>query len=249
MAGREGPVVIPLTLFSRKGWFKKTQTEVNLTTALTGHSIVDDGWVFWTGETFTVSFASGMLVNGEGNDLVLFNGNWSPENDAVSSSHDGFTAESVLGYTTGWASTGVTGTWYFAQVGGTPNNGWHNGTVVAKAVDLSNLGVPSGAAVSSIRVRVVDGAGSADFLGVGALNDAPVVSVKASRPQAAEGGSEPGHFTVERTGDTSKALDVAYTVATGAGHAAAGTDYTALSGSVTIAAGSRTATIDVAARR
>ena len=52
----------------------------------------------------------------------------------------------------------------------------------------------------------------------------------------------PGVFTVTRTGSTAAALTVSYTVG---GTATAGSDYTALSGSVTIAAGAGSATIAV----
>ena len=59
-------------------------------------------------------------------------------------------------------------------------------------------------------------------------------------------GSIPGSFTVTRTGDTSPDLTVLYTVS---GTATAGADYGALPGSVTIPAGSATATIAVAPDR
>ena len=57
-----------------------------------------------------------------------------------------------------------------------------------------------------------------------------------------EAGPTAGQFTVTRTGATSAALTVAYTVA---GTATAGSDYAALPGSVVIPAGSATATIAV----
>lgn len=64
---------------------------------------------------------------------------------------------------------------------------------------------------------------------------APLVSVERVA-DAVEGGAT-GTFRFTRTGDTSQALVVGYTVeTTGTGCATAGTDYTSLSGTVTIAA-------------
>ena len=68
------------------------------------------------------------------------------------------------------------------------------------------------------------------------------VSVTASTAQATEAGPTNGSFTVSRTGDTSAALTVLYTVA---GTAVAGTDYTSLPGTVTIEAGASTAPVVV----
>jgi len=70
----------------------------------------------------------------------------------------------------------------------------------------------------------------------------PTVTVAATTATATEAGLVPGAFTVSRTGSTAAALSVAYTVA---GTATAGSDYTALAGSVTIPAGATSATITV----
>jgi hypothetical protein len=72
-------------------------------------------------------------------------------------------------------------------------------------------------------------------------DDEPHVTIAATTPT----GSEPstaGVFTVTRTGSTASAVTVNYTVG---GTALADSDYTALSGSVVISAGSSTATISV----
>ena len=62
----------------------------------------------------------------------------------------------------------------------------------------------------------------------------PAVSIAATDAIAAEPGSNTGKFTVTRTGPTNGLLKIFYTVG---GSAAAGTDYTALNGQVTIQAG------------
>lgn len=70
----------------------------------------------------------------------------------------------------------------------------------------------------------------------------PAVSVTASDAAASEPGSDTGKFTVTRTGSTTASLTVTYTVS---GSASAGSDYTALTGSVVISAGASSATITV----
>ncbi|MEI7898281.1 MAG: Calx-beta domain-containing protein, partial [bacterium] len=72
-------------------------------------------------------------------------------------------------------------------------------------------------------------------------NDAATVSIAANDPNAAEP-SNGGQFTVTMTHPADVATVIAYSVT---GTATSGTDYIALSGSVTIPAGSTTATIDV----
>ena len=70
----------------------------------------------------------------------------------------------------------------------------------------------------------------------------PTVSITATDPTATEAGPTTGLFTVSRTGSTVSPLPVNYTVS---GTATVGTDYQALSGSVTIPAGSTLTTITV----
>jgi subtilase family serine protease len=72
--------------------------------------------------------------------------------------------------------------------------------------------------------------------------DLPAVTIVASTPTAAEAGAAAGAFTVSRTGDTSDAMTVAYSVG---GTATAGVDYAVLPGAITIAAGAASAVIPV----
>ena len=74
------------------------------------------------------------------------------------------------------------------------------------------------------------------------VNTLPEVSVTATDAAAAEAGSDPGTFTITRTGDTSQPLTVGYTLS---GTATNGTDYATLTGSVTILAGATSATVTV----
>lgn len=71
-------------------------------------------------------------------------------------------------------------------------------------------------------------------------DDDGIVTVTATDAAAAEAGLNPGTFTISRTGATTLALTVNYTMS---GTAANATDYTSLSGSVIIAPGSSTATV------
>ena len=71
----------------------------------------------------------------------------------------------------------------------------------------------------------------------------PKVSLAATTPATAENSSSPAVFTVSRTGSTAAALTVNYAVT---GTATSGSDFTALSGSVTIPIGSASATVEIA---
>jgi len=68
------------------------------------------------------------------------------------------------------------------------------------------------------------------------------VTVTASDPNAAEAGLDPGVFTISRSGDTSTALTVYFTVS---GTASGGADYSSLPASVKMPAGVTTATLEV----
>ena len=62
----------------------------------------------------------------------------------------------------------------------------------------------------------------------------PVLTVAATDPAASESGSDPGRFTITRTGSTASSLTVQYSLG---GSASNGTDYQTLPDSATIAAG------------
>ena len=116
-------------------------------------------------------------------------------------------------------------------------------------VTLSTSGMDMGGMPGSGPAFVVGTPGSA---GVTIENDdvAPVVTIAATPTTLSESQQTPGVFTLTRTGGTTAALTVYYTVS---GTGVAGTDYTGLPnyesmmncGSVTIAAGSQTAQFTV----
>jgi hypothetical protein len=128
-----------------------------------------------------------------------------------------------------------------------------------------SLTIPAGAASAAVTVTPIDDtevegnetvilAVSADAAYiVGAANSAtvtiasndqapPTVTVAATDANASETGPDSGAFSISRTGDTTAGLTVHYTLA---GTAMNGTDYGSLSGSLTIPAGSASATVTV----
>jgi Calx-beta domain-containing protein len=95
----------------------------------------------------------------------------------------------------------------------------------------SNSGYQVGSP-SSATVTIADGTQSVPL---------PTVSMSVTDSAAAESGS-PGSVTISRSGNTSAALTVTYTVG---GSASNGVDYSALSGTLSIPAGSTSATVVV----
>lgn len=92
-------------------------------------------------------------------------------------------------------------------------------------------------AKSAAQITLADNDGGVGGAGL------PVVTLQATDAAAAETGPAPGTFTVSIAGSFAGSLTVRYTVA---GTAENGTDYAALSGTVTIPAGQTAATIAIA---
>src|SRR5262249_5848776 len=80
-----------------------------------------------------------------------------------------------------------------------------------------------------------------DFIDISSVESSSGVTVTATDNTASEGG-DTGKFTITRAGDTSADLLVSYTLT---GTATNGVDYDQLPGSVTIPAGSASATVTV----
>lgn len=118
---------------------------------------------------------------------------------------------------------------------------WREGaTLLATGVAAD---VPLSLGAHTITLEVTDNDGETDTDAVVITVDpSNQVTVTASTPQAREAGPQDGVFTISRTGSLNAPLTVRYAVA---GTAAVGSDYVALSGTVTIDAGSSTGTIAV----
>lgn len=143
------------------------------------------------------------------------------------------------------------------------SNGATTPTIVNPTSATATVQAPSTGSVT-VRLTVTDDAGKQDTADVvitssSASTSAPAsagtsaclteiavevsqLSVTATDASASEAGSDTGTFTLTRTGDSSAAMSVTVDVG---GTAVSGTDYTALSNSVTFAAGAQTATLTV----
>ena len=147
------------------------------------------------------------------------------------------------------ATSLTTGTWVnvdtldFASpvttgaVGALDGNAAANRTAVNATI--SSLNIPVGATFW-FRWSSFDAAGADDGLAIdnfslaANVSTVPTVTIAATDANAAEAGQDPGTFRITRTGDTTSALTVSYTV----GGTASTADYTpTLGGSATIAAG------------
>ncbi|HUE89433.1 MAG TPA: CARDB domain-containing protein [Vicinamibacterales bacterium] len=126
-----------------------------------------------------------------------------------------------------------------------------NGTIVSYEWREGSSSIATGATATvslsvglhTLTLEVTDNDGESDTDTVVVMvNPANQVTVTASTAQAAEAGPTNGVFTISRTGTTTAPLAVLYTVT---GTAAASSDYVALSGAVTIEAGSSIATVTV----
>jgi hypothetical protein len=117
------------------------------------------------------------------------------------------------------------------------------GSGANRTVAVTPAGSQTGTA--TITLTVSDGtlSTSTSFsVTVNATTSGPVVSVAATTPNASRVGPVSGVFTLTRTGSTSAALTVDYSLA---GTAANGTDYNSLATSLTIPAGAASATLTV----
>ncbi|WP_146138304.1 ExeM/NucH family extracellular endonuclease [Chamaesiphon polymorphus] len=123
-----------------------------------------------------------------------------------------------------------------------------SGPSLATQVTPVSLTLPAAAenqAQVQLRIITTNAAGNDEWIGIDDINIAsggpvvvlPVVSIAATS-NAAEAGTANGSFRISRTGDTTNALNVNYSVSTGAGQATPSDDYTTLPGTATIAAGS-----------
>lgn len=77
------------------------------------------------------------------------------------------------------------------------------------------------------------------------IADLPTVTLSVSDSSASETGPNNGQFLVTRTGSTATALTVTFTIATGMGMATNGADYSSISTSIVIPAGSASAPINI----
>jgi hypothetical protein len=121
------------------------------------------------------------------------------------------------------------------------------GSVIAASASTgSSESIAVDVAAGSYTIRVHgNGTGACNRYTITASATLPAVTVTATDASASEFGGDGGMFRVARTGGTGSSLTVAYTVG---GTATPGTDYTALSGSLTIPAGAVSGNVLVSPR-
>jgi hypothetical protein len=184
--------------------------------------IVNDGFQDSVPDTVVVTVVNRAPVANAGSDQSVFTGGVATLTGAASSDPDG----DVLTYR--WAFTSVPAG-SAATLSGTSS--------VAASFTADRIG----AFVLSLTVTDPTGAASSDSVTVNAYTPA-TVTVAATDASASEAGPDAGMFTFTRTGTTAAALPVQYRVG---GTATSGSDFAALSGSVTIPAGAASATVRV----
>jgi hypothetical protein len=140
-------------------WLNVVNAPVTLNDALTGFSVIDDGYAnAASGSTIRLTFAPGVLRNHAGPDLVLFDANNDLNVYLVSTSHDGFTHMVASAAST---DTGIDRLYFY---GGQGPTSWD---VMAGTIDLSSFNVPEGVSVSQIDLFTEGPAN--DPLGLGVL--------------------------------------------------------------------------------
>jgi hypothetical protein len=128
-------------------------------------------------------------------------------------------------------------TLYATRKGGSAAGG---GGELVKIVDASGYNAAVTATPSVIATAVTGGSFNTSFRGVAmapaAAVVAPTLTIAATDAAAAELGADAGTIRITRSGATTNALSVSYTLATGAGQASSGDFTPALTGTATILA-------------
>jgi hypothetical protein len=146
-------------------WLNVANAPVTVEEAFSGHGILNDGYAnFSTDTVVELAYGQGVLRNGPGDDLVLFDGRFDANSFGVTTSFDGFSSELSL-FAGAFVNTGLTRSYYF---GGLAQP--YGAEIWGVVFDLSALGVPEGGLVDSIRVRGLEDNGG-DLIGVGAIRD------------------------------------------------------------------------------
>ena len=183
-------------------WMNVANSQVGVPAAFSGVSTIADGYAnAETGTVVEVAFHAGELVNGIGPDLVMLDALYSNNTYDVSTSHDGF--QSWVGVPA-FGQTGVFRSYYVGGYGPYPIE------IGGAGVDLTSLGVPSGATVIAVRFRTTSW--ECDPVGVGALCHTfacgPIVYCTAGTSQ---NGCSP---TMDSTGTPSASLATPFEVKT-----------------------------------
>jgi hypothetical protein len=142
-------------------WLNVLNAPVTLNDALTGFSVIDDGYAnAQSGTLLRLTFTPGVR-NEPGPDLVLLDAGNDLNQYRIRTSYDSFSNEILVNAST---DTGVDRSYYYGGTGPATYR------VYAGTIDLSNLNVPAGASVS--QVQLFTEGPSNDPVGLGVLRTA-----------------------------------------------------------------------------
>jgi hypothetical protein len=161
-------------------WLNVVNSPLTLQAALTGFSVLDDGYGnAQSGTTLRLVFAPGTLYNRPGADLVLFDAGNDLNIYLAASNYDNFSHQQVLSAST---DTGLDRTYFFGGTGPTTFD------VMAGTIDLTSLNVPPGQSVSEIQLFTEGPSNDPLGLGVLALPGTVPPDLRVSRSQSVPGG-------------------------------------------------------------
>lgn len=145
-------------------WLNVVNEAVSVLDAFTGFGIADDGFANFASNT-TIELTFPFLIrNDAGPDLVFFDGRFfftSINDYVISADHDSFATElALLGQQ--FQDSGENRSFFFGNFPGTST-----ADVFGIEIDLSDLGVPLGGTVGTVRIRSTSF--EADPLGLGAF--------------------------------------------------------------------------------
>ena len=154
------------------GWLNVGGSPVGLGSAFHGFPVLDDGFSNpEAGTVIALHFAPGTLVNGPGTDVAVFDARYDFGAYTLSADATGFAVELPLPEFD-FVDTGETRE-YVYEISGAPLAA---GIHVAE-VDLTLLGVPAGAAVSTLHLKAINS--HCDPVGVGSLTPQPGIQTLA----------------------------------------------------------------------
>ena len=141
-------------------WLNVVNAPIDINAAFSGFSIIDDGWANIAPGNYIVVTFSPAIPNIVGPDFVLFEGHFDTGTYVVSTDYDGFSATLAVGP---GADSGESRSYYYQGAGP------YNADIFGMEFDLSNLGVPADATVSSVRFEASNE--MCDPIGIGALSE------------------------------------------------------------------------------
>lgn len=143
-------------------WMNINNVEITISEAFKGMSVIEDGLGNLPSDSvIEMTFECGTALNIPGNDVVIFEARFTPGSYLFSTNYDSFTAFLDIDETD-FSYTGVQRSYYYGlDWGPFPAAVW------GAPIDLSQLGIPIGTSVGTI--RLVTTSNGVDPLGVGSL--------------------------------------------------------------------------------